>query len=427
MAKNKEAEVAVILPEEPNELIVLAEKSGIEITEAQSIGISFLPLMNKVDEITAQIDLLEANNPTKEDVKKANRLRLDLVANRGINGLKGVKEKAKSNLLLRTRLIDSYHNLIEDSSKLAENKAEAIENHYVRLEELRLDAIVSERTALLTPYGEINKFVNIREMDDQSFSEFMESSKIAFEARNAAAIKAEQDRIEAEAKAESDRIAQELADKAERERIEKENAELKAEQERLAGIAKLEEERLSAEKTLLSARAKILSDAGFKFDGETFWAVEVAVLNSQLAEQSEKEFDLLVKSGTKEIDSENKAIEKAKLAKEKSDAIEKEKSDKIAADLKIENDRIAAENKVLQDAEAERKAEADRLEAERIAKEKAAALAPDKDKVRVFFDAFEALVIPELTTPEGKAIMVNIREAMKLTRGAIIIEARKLV
>lgn len=136
------------------------------------------------------------------------------------------------------------------------------------------------------------------------------------------------------------------------------------------------------------------------------------------------------------IENERLKEEAEKLRKEQElkDAEAKKEADrlaKIAADAKAESNRLAAELQAKKDAEelAYQK-EKDRIEAEEAdkkAKEKAALLAPDKEKIRKMYDALKAFDLPEVQSEEAKNIVARVKEGLTLLIKDIQLQSQKLV
>ena len=366
--ESKQQELAIVEVLQP-ELLTIAETSGLVLTEAQAIGSKFATYMNVVNDISTQINDLKGQEITPELAKTARELRLKLVSNRGSKGLLSTKEELKAGLLTRTRLIDKYVGVVEESSKLSEQAAEAIEKHSERVEEQRLNKLYSDRVSLLEPYGEVNKFVDLKAMDDVTFDNFLSDSKLTYETRKENERKAEQERIDAEKKAEQQKI--EAEKKAELERLEKEKAD------------KLERERIEAE----NEKLRLENEAKEK--------------ELQKERELQAENDRLAK-----IEQEKKDAEISKLKQEQE--AEKQRKEKELADEKA---RIEAE------------------ESEKLAKEKAELLAPERDKVKSFFEKFEELrkSFPELTSEQGLSLTKSVNEYLMLVRGIIINESKKLL
>lgn len=281
MAKKNTTPATIdITPESalPTQLTEIAKTSGLELTEAQSIGAAFAPFMLRVNELTEAINAIPTENPTAEQSALARKYRLELVSSRGKNGLLETHKTIKEASLVRGRLIDSYKNVVEDSSKLAEMRAEGIEKHFENLERVRLDGVESERLARLTEMGTEPKYgVNIRLMDDETFEGYFNNEKLIIEA-----VK---------------------RDELERERLELEAA------------------------NLVSNRTKLLVDAGTKFDGAIFSIGTISLQLSALKEMPEALFNTNVKNIKSEVD--------------KVKAEQKRKDDELAAFKKQEDDKKA--------------------------------------------------------------------------------------
>lgn len=355
MEKTKKTELAVI-PELQPELLSVAEKSGIVITEAQFIGFKFKPFMDKVNEISLEIAKINTENPTEEDARTARRHRLDLVLNRGKNGLEATHKDLKIESLVRGRLIDNYRNVVESSSILSEQIAEKIEKHQERIESERKNKLSESRKLELEPFEVDTTYLPLAEMQDNVFSQLLSDSKLLFETKKKQAEDAEKARIEA-GKLEAEKLAEEKrleAERIEAQRIE--NEKLKAEAERLQ-------------------KAQAIKDA-----------------------ENKKESDRLAK---------------------------------IAADAKAEADKLAKELQTKKDAEElAHKKEKERIEAEeseRKAAEKAKQLAPDKEKIRMLFEAIKAIEIPEFKSKEAIEIGEAIKEGLAILKAGLIEKSKKLM
>lgn len=342
MAKKTEVTTLQLQPE----LMKIAESSGMQLTEAQSIGAVFAPFMSKVNDLTEQINAIQSTDPSTEDAALARKLRLELVSNRGKNGILQAHTDLKAGILIRGRLIDSYKNVVEDSSKIAEMHAESIEKHSERKEAVRLDAVEALRVEALKPYGTNTEFVNIRLMDDDTFTRFLANEKLLFEAHQEELRKAEELRIQAEKDAEIERL--------ERERVALE--EQKKRDTELAELKRKEKER------------------------ET----ELAAIRAEQAKKDE-------------------AVRKLQAAK-----------DKEIADLKAKQD--AAALKVKQEQEAKQE------------KERQAALAPDQDKLKAWFEELKVLQskVPTFKSKEGATVSAAIIKGFTKLRSDIATAAKVL-
>lgn len=421
--ENQELQVVEKTEELQPALLEIAASSGLALTEAQAVGVKFAPFMNTVNDYAAKIAELPTENPTVEDAKNARLWRLALVSNRGSKALGATKEELKVSLLVKTRLIDSYYKVVESSSLLSEQIAEGIEKHQERIEAKRLSDLEESRIELLSQFGEVNKFVDLKNMDDETFAMYLSNECLAFNTR-------------------------------------KENERL-AEEKRIADEEQIFKDKQLKEK-LIKDRTKILTDAGIAFNGDYFKAGDtVLIYYSELGNKEEGLFCKILNAGIKFVSEEKDKQDRirkenaelkaqqekreaeiaeqnrlAKIEQDKKDAqlkkeqeekdrlakIESEKQAKIQADLKAENDLVNAELKAKKDEE-------ERLAKERLAKEKALLNAGDKEKVKEFYTEYENLInrFPNLSTEEGKAMQGRVIEALIMVKKLIISDSKTLL
>lgn len=348
---------------EQPELLSIVKKSKIELSKAEKYAAGYAPLMGEVISQTTIIKGLDKTNPVHASVAKRASLDLGKILSRATDK----KKEDKELLLLETRHIDNLFGLVETTGRLGQKDAKDIYEYADRIEQERLLKLESCRKALLTPYGPINQFVDLKLMDEETFNAYLAKEKLAFDAKIEAEAKAEKQRIADEKKAIAEQKSKDRAEALERERIRKENEELKKANE-------------AKEKELAAEREKIAKENA----------------------------------------------ERDRLAK-----IESDKQAKIQAELKAENDRINAELQAKKEQE-EKEHEAEKLRiqnesSERIAKEKAAKLAPEREKVKTFFTEFDKLKFPDLTSNEGKAMATRVNEALLIVRKLIISDSKNLL
>lgn len=174
------------------------------------------------------------------------------------------------------------------------------------------------------------------------------------------------------------------AARVEKERVEKIAAEQKAESEHLEKLRKEQEEKAVA----LEKEKAAFEEQKREAERQKQKEIEIAQAAAKAKENAEKEKqEALAAAEQKRLDD---------IAR-----IEKENADRIAAEKKAAEDKIAAEAKAKQEAEAVEKAEQ-----ERIAKEEA--LKPDRLRILDFSNYIKGLKLPELTSEEGKEILVTI-------------------
>lgn len=132
-----------------------------------------------------------------------------------------------------------------------------------------------------------------------------------------------------------------------------------------------------------------------------------------------------------ELKAEQDRLAKEQAEKDRLAKIESDKQAKAIADAKAEADKATAllkekEEKEKQAQEAERKRIEDE-EADKLAKEKALLLAPDKEKVKVFFEQFKSLEFPTLESEAGKAMETRVNEALQMVKQLIINDSKNLL
>lgn len=371
----------VLLPE----LAKIAETSGIVITEAQSIGFKFAPFMQKVNEVSIQIAAIEQTNPTAEDAVLARKLRLSLVENRGIKGLATIHKDLKAESLVRGRLIDSFRNVVDQSSQMSELIAERIEKHSERVEAERMASLSVARIELLLPYGTDTTYLPLGKLTDEQFDKILANEKLLFEAK-----KAELERIEAQ-RLENERKAEELRLEAERLQAERIEAE------------RIENERVRKE---LAEKEALLQK-----ERETA-AKEQQRRDAELAKEREA-----ARISTEKIAAENakKLAEQQRLAE-----IERKKQAEI----------LAKQQEIARKAQAELQAKRDK-EAKELSDKKAAELAalaaPDKIKIRVLYETIKSIQIPDLQSEPGKDIAALTTKRIKELLVEIANESKKLL
>lgn len=307
---------------ESRELIVLVENSGMEKTKAQTVLDAFSGFFAEASKWEAQAKMLVITDASQiHEMKMAREGRLQLKEIRV--AAEKTKKKLKENILVEGRFIDSIYNLIEGVTKPIENDLLEKEKFVERKEQARKDAIAAERAERLAPYEIDTSFYNLAEMPDAAFSQLLENTRIAYEARK-----------EAERKAEDERIAREKAEQEERARIAAENLRLKSEAEaREKAIAqerraREEAERIEREKREAEERKAAAIREAERKKQEAALAAERSAAEMARRELREKQ----------EAEERARAAEAARLAAEKKAKDEAERKLAAASD----NEKILA-------------------------------------------------------------------------------------
>jgi len=367
------------------ELVIIDPKEyGLEEKQAEKMTSGLATILTErkaLEEIYNSVIVKELNADT---FKEARELRLKVQKNRTV-GIEAWHKTNKAFYLAGGRFVDAYKNKEVIVNEQMEAKLLEIEKYEEKVKADQKAKLKAERLELLLPYDVDVTFVSIEEMTEEQFTGFLSTNKLAFETKKENERLAEIARIEAEKKAEQERIERE---KAEAERLE---------------AQRLENERLKAE---AEKREK-----------------ELAIERKKLADEQTK------KEAAQKAELERLA--KIQEEKDKSAKIESDRLAKIAADEKAKSDKLEAELKAKKDAEdlalANEKARIEAEQKEKEAKEKAALLAPDKDKVKAFYTSFTALKFPELESEEGKKMAKRIEESLELVRKLIITDSKNLI
>lgn len=349
---------------ESQELMVAAKENNLPAEAAESLLSIFSPMAKQAHEI-----ILQSENITDAKLARAHRLKLREVR---IN-IEAARKTAKEDSLRTGKAIDGMANILKYLIEPVETRLSDVEN----AEELKAAAaraaLKVERAAQLTPFGVDPAFYSLDVMPEETWIQLLDNSRIAHEAKIAAAKAAEEARI----KAENDRLKEEA-------RIREENAKLKAEADAREAQLKIEREAAAKEaKRLADAAASELAEVERKAEADRKTAAKVA---QEAADKARKEREAIEAKAAAE-----------RLAREKLEAAERA--------------RIAAAEQAAK-VEAEAKAKAER--------------APDKEKIRAWLDAIGAIPLPELSTAAGRAAARTINTALAQFGAVVELEISKL-
>lgn len=294
------------------------------------------------------------------EIKAARILRLKL---RDIRCEADATRKAlKENSQREGNAIQGVFNILKFLIEPVEEKLQAAEAFAERAEAARKTKLKAEREEALRPYAVNTAFYVLGDMPEGDFAALLASARTAYEAQQAAA-----------AKAETDRLAKIEADKIERAGLEEENARLR------------EQKRRADEAAAIQQRAADAQAARLKKESDTRLAAERRA-----------------------------ADEKARVAAETA------RTEREAVEATARKEREAR-----YEAEAalkKKEAEAAQAVAAEAAKVRKAARAPDADKLRAFAGSIRSLELPNLTTPEGKDLTPVLAE--QITKFAAWVDAK---
>lgn len=341
-------------------VIVVPERESLPPSLLANIEAGFKLSFEQAEEWRAKALAIQITSIHQKDkMKEAREMRLALRSIR-VAGEKKHKE-LKADYLLAGRAIDGVKNILLAAIEPLERHLEEQEKYAERLLEQQRQAIIAERTEAVRPFiPEGQPLPALELMDEKQWAVYLEDAQALHEAR-----------IERAHREEAERIAKEQAEAAERERLRVENERLVQEAAEREAAAKAERE--AAEKALAAERAAAAKAA------------------SEAAEKAQAE----------------RAALQAKANAERIAAEEAARKERAAIQAKAESERIARE-KVEAELAAKKAAEEAKAKAEAAAKKKAAA-APDKAKLKAIAASVRKLEVPTVTTPEGEAILAEIK------------------
>src|SRR3990167_7976258 len=233
-----------------NQLTLVIEESGLEKTQGQRILDNFSKFITEVNELEVKAKAINITDISQvEEMSQAREIRLSLKSIR-VNA-ENIRKELKEGYLRGGKAVDGVANIIKALIVPLEEHLEKQEKFAENLEAERKARVDAERALELRKYLETDEdlaLYNYKEMTDEVFSKLVEGVKKAFDTKQEAIKKVEQDRLEITRK-----------EKEEQERIRLENAKLKAEAE--AREKELAKERAEQEKKLEKERAKARAEA----------------------------------------------------------------------------------------------------------------------------------------------------------------------
>lgn len=354
---------------------------GLEESKAAQIEAQFKPMLEKMTELEKEYNEIVAL--PEEDTSAAERakaLRLKYVKVR--TGTAEIHKNQKAFFLAGGRFVDGWKNAQLFASQGIEEKLSLIENRAEIKEQERVAGVQKEREDALKPYGVENaESISLGLMSEQVWTNFLSGTKTAYETKVAAEEKAKADQIEAER------------------------------------IAALHKERKESILDLWNFATPTIKELNFGILTDDAWEDTLAFLKAEKVKAEEaaknKEAELAqAKADKDKADAEAKlAADNAAKAKAEADALLKAEEDKA--------DKLAKELKDKADAEA-------KLAADNAAAEKKAKAAPDKMKLKLLADRLTTMELPELSSEEGKAILVDVRKLLDKTASHITDKSEKI-
>ncbi len=330
--------------------------SGLEPESAKTLRATFDTLFAQAEEWTARAnDIKVTSIDQKREMKLARESRLAL---RDIRvKAEHARKRLKEDSVRQGRAIDGMANIIKALIEPIEEVLLEKEQFAERFEAKRKEELRAAREEALRALGtDPRAYANLGETDEETWAITLQTAKDARDARVRAEKEAEEVRVEAE------RIAA-----TKREELRKQKAKEEAE--------RAEREKATAEE---NARLKKERDE----------------LEAQRARERE----------AARVDAERQAA----VEKTKRDAIAEEARKERADKERVERELAAEKAK----ADAAAKAEEERKHALEL-EARAAALAPDKEKLSAFATALRGLPVPELASPAGVEARAKLLEQIE--------------
>ena len=204
------------------------------------------------------------------------------------------------------------------------------------------------------------------------------------------------------------------------------------------GVAEVEDHLLNQRKVVEDEKKRIQEDQERKEreEQECLRREEEERLESIRKEQEEKERKLQEEREKIEVQRRANEEEKERLAREKERA-EREKREAEEAKKRAEQEeknRIEREKRHAEEVERAKKEAAERAireqkereVADKLKVEKAKLLAPDKEKLLVFVDDLDNIVLPQIKTPDAKVLLATALSGLNRIIVTLRKEARKL-
>lgn len=229
-------------PAAANKLLATINDSGLTEQTSARLVQEFMPAFVAASNIIAEsrsIVVTEATQLTEMKAARAARLKLKDIRVESEKARKALKEDS----LRMGKAIDNVAKVIAMLTEPEEARLEEAEQFAARAEQARKHQLRTTREALLRPFGIDTTHYDLGSMPEPTFASLLDSTRIAHEARIAAA-----------AKAEADRIAAEKAAREEQERIRAENERLRAEREAQERAAAAERAKAEAERKAIEAK-----------------------------------------------------------------------------------------------------------------------------------------------------------------------------
>jgi len=358
-----------------NELVVIVEEQGLEITQSEHILNNFTEFFKRAKEWELEARSLTVSDVSEVDkMTKAREVRLSLrdIRLEAEKTRKSLKEKA----LREGKAIDGVANVIKALIEPLEEHLEAQEKFAENIKKQEEERKQRERTELVSSLGGDPYMYNIKDMSDEIFGKLVENLK---------------------------------KQKEDKEKEEKEAEERRIENEKKHVLWEKRRFEMAPYKDFFSPDTAITVDT----DENTFRAIMVKLVKNKLDYDNEQ----------KEIKKENERLNKEKEEKAKQDEEERKKRDgeqkkkdeehEIELEKeRIEKKRLADELKKKDDEEFERKMKEEKEKQAKEEEDRQKKLAPEKEKLFAWSEQIKSIEVPDGLSKAGLQIVKEAEEAL---------------
>jgi len=181
-----------------NELVITKELNGLSESKAKQIKEVFEPMVKMLEGFESAYDKVMQEEQSPEKCAKAKRLRLDIAKVR-IEADK-VRKSQKEEYLRAGNAIQGVYNVLKFAVTDKEEKLKEVETYYDRIEAKRIAKIAEERELELEKYEAESTGLDLGNMPDDVWNNYIAGVKANYEAVKEAERKAEEERLEAERK-----------------------------------------------------------------------------------------------------------------------------------------------------------------------------------------------------------------------------------
>lgn len=428
----EEAEVIEL----PMELVEIKQEYGLSVPDdtVNKHVLTYAPYFKQLVDLESELTDLLTKEITPETANEAASLRKKYMKIR--TGSDDQKKEDKKHINAEGKFLDTVFNRIKAGAETKEAKCKEIEQHLEKLETQRLEALKAERKAVLAALDYDTDFLTVEDMSEESFNKLVTKATETFNAMKAKTEQDQKDEADKEAKRQrktdrvndlakvglffnSDtefyegklgRVSLSVVESWEDDDFNKTFSliETAFENEAQAEADRIAEEKAKAER--ITNRINAITRLGLTYDTvlETYTGFGQSIALEYVKTAEAQDFTDVFNTAKSVVDkkkSEEKKAEEERARKEKETKAENERL------RKIEEDRVKKEKEAKDKEESEKKA---------------AALAPDVDKLRALYVLVKTIQVPEMKTAEGKAAISRIKEGFDIVLKGIVDEAKKL-